>query len=198
MKFIVFLRIIAITLIMGGLSIIVPLNYFWLQSKVAVAEHTGTVPTSNWRPNPSPTVVSGQPIGISIPSLNINLQVIPGVYNSNTGAWTLSLDKAQFAEISAPPKNKSGKTFIYGHYRREVFASLHLIQPGAKAIISTSNGYNFSYTYLNTEATDPTDTSVFTYNGPPRLTVQTCSGSLFQHRQMYYFQYDGFVKTSVS
>jgi LPXTG-site transpeptidase (sortase) family protein len=131
-----------------------------------------------------------------IPSLNINLQVIPGNYNPNTGTWTLSLDKAQFAELSVQPNNESGNTFIYGHYRREVFAYLHLIKPGAQALISTNNGYTFSYSFQNTEALDPTNTSIFTYQGSPRLTLQTCSGSFFQHRQMYYFQYNGYARSS--
>lgn len=196
MKIHIILRVLAITLVTAGLIIVLPLNYFWLQSKVAVAEHTGTVPTSNARFWSLPTLVTGQPVGISIPSLNINLQVIPGIYNPNNGTWTLSLDKAQFAVASVQPNNESGNTFIYGHYRREVFAYLHLIKPGAQAFVSTSNGYTFSYTFQSTTALDPTDTSIFSYQGPPRLTVQTCSGVLFQHRQMYYFQYDGYTKST--
>jgi len=124
----------------------------------------------------------------------MNLQVIPGVYNPKTGAWTLTLDKAQFALPSVQPNNESGNTLIYGHYRPEVFAYLHLIKPGAQATITTSNGYSFTYTYMNSQAFNPTDTSIFTYQGSPRLTIQTCSGAFMQNRQMYYFQYDGYAK----
>jgi sortase (surface protein transpeptidase) len=92
------------------------------------------------------------------------------------------------------PNNETGNTLIYGHYRPEVFAYLHLIKPGIQAIITTDNGYTFTYSFENSEALDPTNTSVFVYRGAPRLTIQTCSGSFMQHRQMYYFHYDGFTK----
>jgi LPXTG-site transpeptidase (sortase) family protein len=196
MKFHIILRVLAITLVVAGLIIVLPLSYYWLQSKIAVADNAGTVPLSNVRPWLMPSIITGQPIGISIPSLKINLQVIPGTYNPDTGTWTLTLNKAQFAVYSVQPNNESGDTFIYGHYRREVFAYLHLIKPGAQALITTSNNYIFSYSFQTTAALDPTDTSIFAYQGPPRLTVQTCSGSLFQHRQLYYFQYDGYTRSS--
>jgi len=188
-------RILAILLVTAGLVGIIPLGYFSLHNKLAVAEQNGTVPVHPLQLQPSPTLVTGQPTAISIPSLSMNLQVIPGIYNPKTGQWTLTLDKAQFAEPSVQPNNQAGNTLIYGHYRPEVFAYLHLIQPGAQAIVTTSNGYTFTYTYQNSEPLDPTDTSIFTYSGVPRLTIQTCSGSFMQHRQMYYFRYDGYTKT---
>lgn len=189
------LRIIAILLIVAGLCGIVPLNYYALRSKIALAQDKPTVPVQTVQLTPSPTLVTGEPVEISIPSLNIDLQVIPGVYNAKTGEWNLTLDKAQFATPSVQPNNETGNTLIYGHYRPEVFAYLHLIKPGAQAIITTDNGFKFTYTFQNSVAYDPTDTSIFTYQGAPRLTIQTCSGTFMQNRQMYYFQYDGYAKS---
>ncbi len=188
------LRILSIILIVASFVGLAPLNYFWLQSKIALAQHSGVLPTQPLILKPSPTLVIGRPVEIAIPSLHIDLQVIPGTYDQKSGEWTLSLDKAHFAEPSVQPNNEAGNTLIYGHYRPQVFAYLHLIKPGAQAFITTQNGYIFSYTFQNSQPLEPSDTSIFAYRGIPRLTIQTCSGSFMQHRQMYYFQYDGFKK----
>lgn len=175
---------------------LVPLGYFWLHSHAALAATPQTaVPAAPAVVLPkAPQVISGKPVAISIPSLNMNLQVIDGYYNPSTGDWTLTNDKAQFATPSVEPNNLKGNTLIYGHYRREVFEYLHNIQPGAIATVTTDNGYVFTYKYTTTQAFDPTDTSIFTYQGAPRLTVQTCSGAFYQHRQMFYFEYQGYQK----
>ena len=185
------LRILALLLITSGLLGLIPLNYYALKNKIALA-HGSTIETVKLQP--SSHLVSGRPSTLSIPSLNMNLQVTDGIYNPKNGQWTLSLDKAHFAAPSVVPNNETGNTLIYGHYRPEVFAYLHLIKPGAQAIINTDNGYQFSYTFESTEAMDPADTTIFSYHGKPRLTLQTCSGTFMQHRQMYYFHYDGFKK----
>jgi LPXTG-site transpeptidase (sortase) family protein len=193
MSFTKIFRILATVLIIAGLAGLVPLGYFWLTNKMAFANHQPTQ-VRTVQLTPSPTLVTGRPQEITIPSLKIDLSVIDGNYNSKTGEWTLTLDKAQYATPSVQPNNQTGNTLIYGHYRPEVFAYLHLIKPGAQAFITTDNGYTFSYTYQNTEAFNPADTSIFTYHGAPRLTIQTCSGSFMQNRQMYYFSYDGYSK----
>lgn len=186
-------RLFAATLVVAGAALIAPLAYFTLRTNQAVAANKPTV-VQQVLPPQKPTLITGTPVKLSIPSLKMDLQVIPGLYNKQTHDWTLTLDKAQFATISTPPNNETGNTLIYGHYRPEVFAYLHLIKSGAKAYVTTDNGYKFTYTYKNSEALDPADTSIFLYKGVPRLTIQTCSGSFFQHRQMYYFHYDGVKK----
>lgn len=192
MSFHKFLRVVAVLLIITALGIFTPLGYFWAHSRLAVAAAPSTVPVQRVVLPKKSSVITGHPTNIQIPSLHMNLQVIDGLYNAQTGGWTLTLDKAQFATPSVQPNNLEGNTLIYGHYRPEVFAYLHLIQPGAKVIITTNNGYVFSYTFQTSKAFDPTDTSIFAYKGAPRLTIQTCSGSFMQHRQMYYFSYDGY------
>lgn len=196
MKFYRTLQCIALMPLLTGLVLALPLGYFWLQDKAVLSHHTATVAVQPLKLQPSATLITGTPVEISIPSLKMDLQVIPGVYNQKSGQWTLTDDKAQFAEPSVTPNNETGNTLIYGHYRPQVFAYLHHIQPGAQAVITTVNGYKFTYTYQTTQAFDPTDTSIFTYQGVPRLTIQTCSGSFMQNRQMYYFQYSGYTPVS--
>lgn len=185
------LRFFALLLIVAGLIGLVPLSRAWIKNKTAVAQRQN-ITMQTVQLQPSPALITGQPVKISIPSLHIDLPIIPGYYNAKSGAWTLTLNKAQFATPSVTPNNMTGNTLIYGHYRPEVFAHLHLIKSGAQAVVTTDNGYVFSYTFESSAPLDPTDTSIFAYKGVPRLTVQTCSGAYMQHRQMYYFHYDSY------
>lgn len=145
--------------------------------------------------DPAKPVISGHPASISFPSVRINnVPVIDGQFDAKTKEWTLTLHQAQYATMTPEPNDAAGNTYIYGHYRPEVFAYLHLIKPGAQAIITTTNGYKFTYTFQGSIDVPPTDTSLFNYQGPPVLTVQTCSGSWFQNRQLFRFAFEGVTK----
>jgi LPXTG-site transpeptidase (sortase) family protein len=138
---------------------------------------------------PSKPVTSGHPVNISIPSVDINVSVVDGYFDAKTQDWTLGLHTAQWGTMTPEPNDTSGNTYIYGHYRPEVFAYMHVIKPGAEAVVTTDNGLKFVYTYESSETVDPTDTSLFNYQGPPIMTVQTCSGSWFQNRTLYKFDF---------
>lgn len=136
--------------------------------------------------NGEPTI-SGNPTHISIPSVGIELSVVPGYYYPKSNTWTLTLDKAQYGTMTAPPNNKSGDTFIYAHYRWGVFYKLPKIAEGAEAIITTDNGHTFTYKFRSSIITTPQDTSIFTYKGKPILVLQTCNGLWYQNRQLFTF-----------
>jgi len=191
------IQVTSVVVIAAGLALLAPLGYYWLHDKEAVA-NASTISAPPVKPPvlpKKPDVISGIPIEIKIASqIPLDLQVVPGYYDASTGQWNLSLTQAQYATPTVEPNNYEGNTLIYGHYRPAVFAYLHLIRPGNTATVITSNGYAFTYTYESTQAFDPTDTSIFSYQGAPRLTIQTCSGTFMQHRQMYYFKYDGYKK----
>jgi len=131
--------------------------------------------------------IQGMPSELILPSLNLDISVIPGVYNTRTKEWTLSLDKVQYAVMTPPPNNEEGNTFIYGHYRPGVFATLHAIQVGAPAVVKTTNGHSFYYQLASIRTTNPSDTSIFSYQGKPIMTIQTCTGLFFQNRQLFTF-----------
>jgi len=136
---------------------------------------------------PEVNVITGMPDELLIPSLNMDLTIVPGYYNARTGTWTLTLSEVQYATITPEPNNRSGNTFLYGHYRQAVFARLHTIPAGAQAIVKTTNGHSFYYLLSNIRTTTPNDDGAFQYQGPPILTIQTCTGILFQYRQLYTF-----------
>ncbi len=179
---------IKIQLALGIVLVAIGLGLWWLRLYEASAN---VVPNTHnavvWAPA-KPNVISGDPVHIDIPSLKLSLQIINGYYDSQSKTWTLTLDKVQYATITPPPNDQSGSTFLYGHYRWGVFATLHVIKPGATAIIKTSNGHTFTYVFTGSRVTDPNDDSVFHYTGAPILTIQTCTGLFFQDRQMFTFK----------
>lgn len=138
-------------------------------------------------------VISGTPVRIVIPDSGIDLPVDPGYYDASQSSWTLSGYRAQYAMISQLANNAAGDTFIYGHNNNYVFGALRHNTPavGAQAFLYTDNGHIFEYRFQQTFSLSPDDTSVFSYSGPPVMTIQTCTGSLNEWRTMYRF---GFVK----
>jgi LPXTG-site transpeptidase (sortase) family protein len=131
--------------------------------------------------------ISGTPTKLIIPSLGINLPITPGYYNQSTKTWTLTVDKVQYATISAEPNNLEGNTFLYGHARTAVFANLHSIQSNAKALVETSNNHIFYYVLASVQTVSPSNSSIFSYSGRPILTIQTCTGLFWQNRQFFTF-----------
>lgn len=132
--------------------------------------------------------VEGKPVRLVVPSLGIDVPVADGFYNSRSQTWTLSNNKAHFAtEMTPQPNNQGGNTFIYGHNRPEVFARLGKLKVGEKATVYTDNSHVFTYVYRSAHETNPNDDSLFHYEGPPIMTLQTCSGLWYQNRLLMTF-----------
>lgn len=173
-----------------SLSALIPSVYFWFQNKkqvqAAIQSSNGkeiVTPTTVARPD----VITGRPTELHIPSLGLDLGVADGIYNPKTGQWTLSNDKVHYALMTVEPNNVQGNTLIYGHYRPGVFSTLKSIQPGAKVIVRTDSGNIFNYKYSSQRVVDPSDGTVFQYEGKPILTLQTCTGRYMQNRQLFTF-----------
>lgn len=145
------------------------------------------------QPHLIPAIV-GVPVRIVIPSLTIDLAVGTGSYNTATASWNVDATKAYYADISMPINNSNGTTLIYGHAQSPVFGRLPAIQPGSTAEVYTDNGYLFQYSYQSMTKVLPTDTSVFRADGPPTLTLQTCTGDWDAYRAMYSFHLVGVTK----
>lgn len=138
-------------------------------------------------PTPTRTVISGKPSRLVINSLSIDKPVNEGRYDTSTHTWTLSGGNVYFAMPTALPNDFAGNTLIYGHYNLKAFYYLKNITPGSLVDVYTDNGHVFTYQYYGAEDLKPNDVSVFRYQGPPRLTIQTCSGSFYEQRRLFYF-----------
>src|SRR5688572_11929836 len=138
-----------------------------------------------------PKEISGHPVRIRIPSRGIDLKVVDGYYNSTNKTWTLTNNMAHHGTMTPEPNNKQGNTFIYAHNRKGVFEGLNKMNIGDEAIVTTDNGHTFTYKFRVAYETNPKDNSLFSYEGAPILTLQTCSGVWYQNRQLFIFDLIG-------
>lgn len=138
-----------------------------------------------------PASTATKPIHLSIPDVNINLNVADGYYNRQTQTWSLSHDKAHFAVMTARPNTEQGQTFIYGHNRNAVFTRLTQLRSGSLAYLTTADNIRFTYRFTKLQTTVPGNSDVLDYQGPPILTLQTCTGVRFQNRTLYSFELVG-------
>lgn len=176
-------------LIAGGTALIVLIIRSEAVSQTAAPS---ALYPSNYKPViVQPSAIYGKPVRLDLPSLGLSLQVIDGYFNSQTKTWTLTTNKVQYATITPEPNNAAGNTFIYGHYRRNVFANLYKIAVGDVAVIRTSNDHLFTYRFRSSRITSPNDVALFSYQGPPILTLQTCTGLFYQNRQLFTFDLIG-------
>lgn len=182
-----FVNLGAALLIIGGL--VLGFNSFinyWRNRHVQTVSAAHAFDTHSDAPAPVQRI-AGHPVTLQIPALNIDLAVANGYYNATSKSWTLSSDKAHYATITPEPNNQEGNTFIYGHNRRQVFASLSKIKPGDEVVLKTDNNHTFTYKFVSSYETNPNDDSLFNYRGAPILTLQTCSGLWYQNRQLFRF-----------
>lgn len=182
------LNVVALSVIVGFFF---PQWLPFLQKDVqgAVVIPASIAPVDGQTTTTGTVVEAGKPIRLVIPSVKIDIQVADGLYNQKTGEWTLSKDKAHYATITPFANNIEGNTFIYGHNRRSVFAPLLNIKPGEQAFIYTDNNKMFTYTLRDSKDVEPTDASLFAYQGKPILTLQTCSGTWYQNRSLFTFEF---------
>lgn len=134
---------------------------------------------------------ASMPVSLTIPDADIEISVLPGYYNERSKQWTLTNNNAHFAMMSKMPNGISGNTFIYGHNRSSVFSRLANVTSGSKVYITTESGQTYIYEYRERYSTDPNDQTVLYFDGPARLTLQTCSGAFFQNRTLYIFDLVG-------
>lgn len=141
---------------------------------------------------PAFILLSGKPVRLVIPDSGIDLPVDEGYYNEADGSWTLSDSHLQYAMMTMLANNHSGNTFIYGHGTTQVLGALANQSPanGAIAQVYTDTGHIFTYTFQSARSLSPDDTSVFSYSGPPILTVQTCTGSVSEWRTLFTFKFE--------
>jgi len=180
-----FYSVISIFFVLTALLFVSPYFINSWQKKNSQPAFSGSQVEPKYLKKPT---VSGLPTHISIPHVGISIDVEKGYYNKSSQTWTLSTTKAEYATVTPFPNDASGNTFIYGHNRREVFYRLLGVKPGDEAVITTANNHKFVYRMSERRDTKPTDTSLFKYQGPPILTLQTCSGLWYQNRSLFVFK----------
>jgi len=143
-----------------------------------------------------PSTKTGVPYKVIVPSLNVDLSVKQGNYNTQDQSWTLDSKNAFFADLSSPVNDQEGTSLIYGHNLPQVFAPLKNISNNAELVVLTENGYTFTYQYVNASIVTPEDVAIFSATSGPTMTLQTCSGDWDQTRTMYSFALKSVTRNS--
>lgn len=182
------LAITGISVIALGLIGLSPFVISWTAAKQPVAQTSEAPAVALQKAQPATkTMITGKPVRLEVSAASINLAVIEGSYSTETGEWTLTDDKVQFAMPTSQPNDEAGNTLIYGHDTPAIFHRLHDVTPGAEAKVFTENGHVLTYKLRTSEVVDPKDTSIFAYDGKPQLTLQTCTGIWSENRKFFYF-----------
>lgn len=142
---------------------------------------------------PTPTISAssfGTPLRVNVPRLEIEVNVVPGIYDELNNSWNVSSTAAHFATITHEPNAEQGATLIYAHNTRRLFGPLKDIQAGDKVQVYTDKGILVEYVYTGQEIVDPSDTAIFqeAQTGAPRLVLLTCSGGWNQARRLLSFK----------
>jgi hypothetical protein len=182
-----------------GTIYLLSLAFAWYVVHPPIARNV-YVPKPYYRPlagvTPGFKVVAGLPVRIVIPGSSwngvpVDLPVDKGYYDPASDSWTLSGYHAQFMTISSQANNFGGDTYIYGHNNDYVFGALRHVTPavGSTALVYTDNGHVFAYRFVSVSNIAPDVTSVLDYQGPPILTIQTCTGSFNEVRTLYKYDF---------
>lgn len=132
--------------------------------------------------NPLPNLVQAQlktnesPTAISIPSLNLNLTVAPGIIVDNQ--WTLYDDKVSWLSTSKIPGK--GNVILYAHNRENLFALLKEVKNGDEITIQ-HEGKLKVYKIAEKHKVSPDDVDKI-ISEKDQLTLYTCDGSFDQKR----------------
>lgn len=133
-------------------------------------------------PNPLPpqqtlaSEISPPPSFISIPNLNLNLAVAPGIVKDNK--WTLYDDKVSWLTTSETPDR--GNVIVYGHNRANIFGTLTELQTGDEIII-TAGDRTTRYQVSQKRQVKPEDVTAI-ISDKRQLTLYTCDGTFDQKR----------------
>ncbi len=116
------------------------------------------------------------PTQISVPSVNISLNISPGIISGND--WTLYDDKASWLSTSATLGK--GNVIIYGHNLEPLLGNLKNIEVGDEIKI-LSNDKEFEFIVTEKKAVSPDQTNAV-LSDENQITLYTCDGAFDRKR----------------
>jgi len=117
--------------------------------------------------------VGDRPTHISIPSIKIDLDVIPAVIKN--GVWDISYSNATFLNSSKAP-GENGNIVIYGHNKKLIFGNLPYLSIGQKIIVKTESGKTHEYQVYKKDFVAPSRIDLVSPTDHEELTLFTCWG----------------------
>jgi LPXTG-site transpeptidase (sortase) family protein len=140
-------------------------------------------------PETPKTVTNSEPIRIIIPKIGIDIDVVRSTYDDKQQTWPVSAVAANYATNTPLISNKSGKSLIFGHARKNVFADIGNLTASDSIYIKTASGNTLEYVYANSTIVSPTDVEIFdNLTGKPGVFLMTCDGVWSQNRRLMQFE----------
>lgn len=127
-------------------------------------------------PTDEPEAPKTSPTSISIPKLDLNISVAPGIIENDK--WTLYDDKISWLSTSDVPGK--GNVILYGHNRKKLFGSLDKLSVGDEIVVE-HEGDLYKYEVNLIKKVDPTDVEAIV-SAQDQLTLYTCDGAFDQKR----------------
>ena len=119
------------------------------------------------------------PKTLLIPSIGVNLPVIPSLIENNT--WQTTSRGVSFLQTSPIPGEK-GNSVMYGHNWTSLLGRLPQVKPGDKVNIVMDNGSQKEFKVEYTAIVNPDQTYIIDKTEDSRLTIYTCIGFLDSKR----------------
>ena len=130
--------------------------------------------------------IVSQPVEVILPTHNIDLQIQPGFWNTQTQEWNIDETHAFYHQITGSFGH--GKTLVYAHNRPGLFGNTIDLQPGDSLELKDSTGKNHTYKFTNAQIVDPSDTSVLADNTTKdEVVLLACYGPNSEARRLMYF-----------
>ena len=123
--------------------------------------------------------INQQPVLLSIPSLGIELPVIPAKLAENR--WE-STSKGVSYLVDSPVPGEVGNSILYGHNWPNILGKLRQIEPGSEIFINLSDGKRIKFVVEYTQDVYPSQSGVLDQTQDKRITLYTCIGFLDSKR----------------
>lgn len=115
---------------------------------------------------------------IMIPSLNIDLEIIPSKITNNT--WQATSGVSHLS--SSPIPGEKGNSILYGHNWTNLLGNLTKIKPGDEINITFNNKGKKTFIVEYVSVVGPNDTQILANTNDNRITLYTCAGFLDSKR----------------
>lgn len=120
-----------------------------------------------------------QPAKISIPSLHVNLPIVPAIADGRD--WeTTHLGVSYLA--GSPVPGEHGNSVLYGHNWESLLSKLPQIKTGEKIEITMKSGVKKLFIVEYTAVVAPDQTYIIENTSDTRITLYTCTGFLDSKR----------------
>src|SRR5205085_1705665 len=116
-----------------------------------------------------------KPVEIIIPSLSIDLPIIPSKITNNT--WETTMKGVSYLTSSPIPGNK-GNSILYGHNFWNLLGKLPQSKPGQEIDIVYSDRSEKKFVIQYTSVVSPNQIDILKPTQDNRITIYTCTGFL--------------------